>query len=178
LILPPKNSSPDVKASYSLYSHTQRPLAEAGYYVFPIAVVDEVFKNNGLSVIDEIHQVDVRRLQQVFGADAALYIEIKEYGTKYFVINSASIVTAEGKLVSLKDGTVLWQGKATASSAEGESNQGGLAAMLVGALVKQIMGTALDQSHRIAGITSARLLSPTTPNGVLYGPRSPLYKNK
>ena len=178
LILPPKNSSPDVKASYSFYSHTQRPLAEAGYYVLPITLVDETFKNNGLTVIDEIHLVDASKLHEIFGADAGLYIDIKEYGTKYLVLNSASIVTAKGKLVDLRTGKILWEGIATASSAEGENNQGGLAVLLVTALVKQVMGTALDQSHRIASMTSVRLLSPTMPNGILYGPRSPLYKSK
>lgn len=178
LILPPKNSSPDVNATYSFYSHTQRPLAEAGYYVLPITLVDETFKNNGLTVVDEMHMVDASKLHQIFGADAALYVDIKDYGTKFLVLNSASIVTAEGRLVDLRSGKLLWEGKASASSAEGENNQGGLAVLLVGALVKQIIGTATDQSHLIASRTSFRLLSPVTPNGILYGPRSPLYKSK
>ena len=178
LVLPPKNASPDVKAPDSFYSYTQLPLAEAGYYIFPVTLVSETFKNNGLTVNDEIHLVSHSRLQQIFGADAALYITIHDYGTKYMVVSSASIVTASGQLVDLRTGTVLWEGKATASSAEGESNQGGLAAMLVGAIVKQVLGTALDQSHRIAGITSIRLLSPEMFNGVLYGPRNSLYKSK
>lgn len=176
LILPPKNLSPDVKATYSFYTHTQRPLAEAGYYVLPITLVDEAFKSNGLTVPDDIHGVGIQKLRQVFGADAVLYIDVKDYGTRYLVVTSASIVTAEAKLVDLRTGQLLWEGKATASSEEGQNNQGGLAAALVGALIKQIMGTSLDQSHQIANMTSMRLLSPTMPNGILYGPRSPLYK--
>lgn len=176
LILPPKNMSPDVKATYSFYSHTQRPVAEAGFYVFPVTLVDETFKNNGLTVVDEIHNVQLPKLREIFGADAVLYIDIKNYGTRYLIINSASIVTAEAKLVDAKNGNILWQGSASASSEEGNNNQGGLAVLLVTAVIKQVMGTALDQSHRIANITSNRLLSPTMPNGILYGPRSTLYK--
>jgi hypothetical protein len=176
LILPPKNMSPDVKATYSFYSHTQRPVAEGGFYVFPISLVDETFKNNGLTVADDIHNIDLSKLREIFGTDAVLYIDIKNYGTRYMVLNSASIVTAEAKLVDAKSGNVLWQGKASASSEEGNNNQGGLAVLLVTAVIKQVMGTVLDQSHRIANITSNRLLSPTMPNGILYGPRSPLYK--
>lgn len=37
LVLPPLNDSPDVKASYSMLSQVTFPLAEAGYYVLPIA---------------------------------------------------------------------------------------------------------------------------------------------
>ena len=72
LILPPKNTSPDVAASYGFYSNTQAPVAESGYYVLPITLVDEQFKSNGLTVVDDIHQVDFRKLREVFGADAAL----------------------------------------------------------------------------------------------------------
>lgn len=178
LILPPKNSTPDVKASYSLYSHTQRPLSEAGYYVFPIALVDETFKNNGLTVIDDIHLVDTAKLYQIFGADAALYIDIKEYGTKYYIVKSASVVTAQGRLVDLKSGNLLWEGSATASSEEGKDNQGGLAGMLISAIVDQVVGSVFDKSYSVSAITTNRLLSPMKHDGVLYGPRSRLYKSK
>lgn len=177
LILPPKNSTPDVKASYSFYSNTQRPLSESGFYVLPVTVVDEVFKANGISVVEDMHLVDTKKLNEIFGADAGLYINIKDYGTKFFVIGSAAVVTAEAKLIDLKTGALLWQGVATASSEESQNNQQvGLAALIVTAIVKQVVGSALEQSHEIGKISSARLLSAGTPNGVLFGPRSPSYK--
>ena len=40
LVLLPKNESPDVKAGYGVLSQVTLPLAEAGYYVFPVAVVE------------------------------------------------------------------------------------------------------------------------------------------
>ena len=177
LVLPPKNSSPDVTATYGFYSNTQRPLSEAGFYVLPVTVVDEVFKANGISVADEMHLVSTKKLNEIFGADAGLYINIKDYGTKYFVIGSAAVVTAEAKLIDLKTGVLLWEGVATASSEEGQNNQqGGLAALLVTAIVKQIVGTAVDQSFQTGKITSARLFTAGLKNGLLHGPRSPLYK--
>src|SRR5450830_500760 len=48
LVLPPINESPEVQASYSMVSQVTYPLAEAGYYVLPIALVDETFRQNGL----------------------------------------------------------------------------------------------------------------------------------
>jgi len=177
LVLPPKNSSPDVKATYSFSTHTQRPLSEAGFYVLPVTVVDEVFKANGISIADEMHLVSTKKLNEIFGADAGLYINIKDYGTKYFVIGSAAIVTAEAKLIDLKTGELLWEGAATASSDESQNNQqGGLAALLVTALVKQIIGTAVDQSYAVGKMTSDRLFTAGSANGILYGPRNPLYK--
>ncbi len=175
LVLPPLNSSPDVNATYSMMSQTTAPLAESGYYVFPVTMVDESFKQNGLTSPTDIHAVSTTKLREIFGADAALYINVKQYGTSYAIISSETRVTAEAKLVDLRSGKTIWSGAATASSAEGDSNSGGLIGMLVKAAIKQIIETVSSQGHVIAGRTSARLLSAGAPNGILYGPRSSKY---
>lgn len=175
LVLPPLNSSPDIKATYSMMSQTTAPLAESGYYVFPVTLVDETFKQNGMTTPADIHGISNGKLRDIFGADAALYINVKQYGTSYVVISSETRVTAEAKLVDLRSGKTLWTGSATASSAEGDSNNGGLLGMLVKAVIRQIVETVSSQGHLIAGRTSARLLSAGMPNGILYGPRSPMY---
>lgn len=175
LVLPPLNSSPDINATYSMMSQTTAPLSESGYYVFPVTLVDETFKQNGLTAPADIHNVSISKLREIFGADTALYINVKQYGTSYMVITSETRVTAEAKLVDLRSGRTLWSGSATASSAEGDNNNGGLIGMLVKAAIRQIIETVSSQGHIIAGKTSARLLSAGSPNGILYGPRSPKY---
>lgn len=175
LILPPLNNTPEVKATYSMLAQMSAPLAESGYYVFPVAVVDETFKQNGLATASDIHNVAPAKLREIFGADAALYVDIKSYGVTYTVIASDVTVTAEARLVDLKTGQLLWDGKASASSSEQRSSgSGGLAGILISAIVNQITNTLSDRSHQYAGITSQRLLT-ARPNGVLYGPRSPMY---
>lgn len=176
LVLPPVNKSPDVKASYSFLSWTSFPIGEAGYYVFPVAMVDETFRQNGLVSPDEIAGVSHAKLREIFGADAALYIEITDYGTRYMVFSSVTRVTANARLIDLRTGTTLWNGAATASNDEGNNNNsgGGLVGMLVTAAVKQIVNTVGEQGHPIAGITSQRLLAPR-PDGLLYGPHAPNY---
>jgi hypothetical protein len=173
LVLPPVNKTPEVQASYSVLSHVTRPLAESGYYVMPVTLVAEAFKENGLTEPTDMHATSAEKLRQIFGADAALYITISNYGTVYQIVNSAAIVTAKATLIDLKTGKTLWDGTATASSNEGESQQGGLTALLVTAIVKQIVGTVTDQSHKIASVTADRLLSAGQPRGILFGPRSP-----
>lgn len=178
LVLPPKNSSPEVGATYGTYSTIQQPIAEAGYYVLPITLVDEHFKTNGLTVSDEMHLVETGKLREVFGADAALYVDIKDYGTKYFVIGSATVVRAQGRLVDLRTGQELWSGEAQASSEEGKSNNnsGGLVGLLITALVNQVLATTFDQGFSVARIANNRLLAAGTPNGLIYGPRHPQYR--
>ncbi|ASN87816.1 hypothetical protein D5073_16735 [Pectobacterium versatile] len=176
LVLPPVNHSPDVKASYSLLSQVTYPLAESGYYVFPVAVVEETFKQNGLVTASDIHALSTAKLQQIFGADAALYLDVKEYGTSYIVINSETRVSADARLVDLRTGKLLWSGSATASSNEQQSSSnGGIIGILVQAAVNQIADTISDKGHDVAGVTSARLLAAGNSRGMLYGPRSLQY---
>ncbi|MGG4606678.1 DUF799 domain-containing protein [Providencia sp. Me31A] len=175
LVLLPQNSSPEVQASHSLLSQTALPLAEAGYYVFPVAVVEETFKQNGMVNAGDIQAVSPAKLHEIFGNDAVLYLNITEYGTSYQVIASDTRVTADAKLIDAKTGTLLWSGSATASSTENNSSSSGIIGMLVTAVINQIADTMTDKSYTIAGVTSARLLSAGKPNGILYGPRSPKY---
>lgn len=176
VVLPPLNESPDVKATYSMLAQVTVPLAEAGYYVVPVALMDETFRQNGVTAAGDIHQLPPAKLREIYGADAGLYITVSDYGTKYMVLSSATIVTAQARLVDLKTGTTLWTGAASASSQENQNNGGGLVGMLIVAAVNQIIASAVDDAgYPIAGITSGRLLSAGHPAGLLYGPRSPRY---
>jgi hypothetical protein len=176
VVLPPLNESPDVGATYGMLSQVTVPLAEAGYYVLPVALVDETFRQNGLTTAGDIHGVPAAKLHDIFGADAALYITVTQYGSKYMVVSSATVVSADAKLVDLKSGQTLWAGHASASNNEGGNNSGGgLIGMLVSAAVNQIIANVTDQGYKVAGTTSARLLSAGQPGGLLYGPRSPKY---
>ena len=176
LVMPPLNDSPEVGAVPSVWSHITWPLAEAGYYVLPVTLVDETFRQNGVMTSSDANNIPVNKLQEYFGADAALYIKVKDFGTSYTVINSARTVRIEGKIVDLRSGENLWQGTAYASTnEEQQQSQGGLIGLLITALVKQIAGTVRNESHRIAGIASSRLLYPGNFNGILAGPRSSEY---
>lgn len=176
LVLPPKNQSPDVNASNSLLSVVTMPLAESGYYVFPVAVVSETFKQNGVINPDDISSVPLKKLHDTFGADAVMYISITDYGTSYQVVNSDTRVTATARLVDSRTGKELWTGGATASSNEGQKNSGGgLIGILLTAAITQIAHTSTDKAHDIAEVTGARMFSAGSNGGLLYGPRSPNY---
>lgn len=175
LVLPPVNKSPDVNATHGFLSNVTRPLAESGYYVFPVAVVEETFKQNGATNPDDINAIPLKKLHDIFGADAVMYITITDYGTSYQVISSDTRVIASARLVDSRTGKELWTGAASASSNEGQTNNnGGLLGMVINAAITQIAHSATDKAYDVAGIASARLFSPG-PRGLLYGPRSPKY---
>jgi len=175
LVLPPVNKSPDVNATHGFLSNVTQPLAESGYYVFPVAVVEETFKQNGATNPDDINAIPLKKLHDIFGADAVMYITITDYGTSYQVISSDTRVIASARLVDLRTGKELWTGAASASSNEGQTNNnGGLLGLVINAAITQIAHSATDKAYDVAGIASARLFSPG-PRGLLYGPRSPKY---
>ena len=175
LVLPPVNNSPDVTATYSVMSFVTKPLSEAGYYVMPVGMVAQAFKENGMTQPTDMHQTAPEKLRQIFGADAALYITVTKFGSTYVVVNSETLVRVEGKLMDLKTGAILWQGMAQASSAEQQQQQqGGLAGLLIAAIVKQVLASTFEDGHRYSGVATERLLATGVPrNGLLYGPRSP-----
>jgi hypothetical protein len=173
LVLPPLNDSPDVKATSSVWSNATRPLSEAGYYVLPVTLVDATFKQNGITDPADAHAVAWQKLHEVFGADAAVYIKVKRYGTSYQVVASDTRVEASARVVDLRTGDLLWEGSAMASSSENNGGGGGgIAGLLVKAIVDQIVKSATDASFTYAAIADTRMLAPRY-NGILPGPRSP-----
>jgi len=170
LVLPPQNEATDIIAGYSLLTTTTRPLSELGYYVFPVVMVDQLLKENGLPTAAEMHQAPLNKLREVFGADAVLYITVEKYGTKYQVINSVTYVFARAKLVDCQTGSVLWEDRVNLQLGS-NSGQDPIAS-LVGALVDQVINKLTDQAHNAAYQASAILLTnPRT--GLLKGPRHP-----
>jgi hypothetical protein len=176
LVLPPVNESPDIKATPAVWAHATLPLSEAGYYVLPVALVDQTFKQNGVTTANAAQDIPLPKLREVFGADAAVYIKVKQYGSSYAVIASETTVAVEARIVDLRNGALLWQGAARASSAEqGQQTQGGLIGLLVAAAVKQVLSNATDLAFNFAATADQRLLGAPRYNGVLPGPRSPAF---
>jgi hypothetical protein len=176
LVLPPVNDAPDVKATSGVWAQATRPLAEAGYYVLPVTLVDETLKQNGVQTAVDAQAIPTAKLREVFGADAAVYLKVSRYGTSYKIVDSETRVEVEARIIDLRSGQLLWKGAAVASSAEqSQQQQGGIAGLLIAAVVKQIINSTTDASFNYAGIANARLLGAPQFNGLLPGPRSPAY---
>jgi hypothetical protein len=170
LVLPPLNHSTKVEGTYGYLSTVTMPLAEMGYYVFPVAEVDEILKENGMPTAGEMHQVPLNKVSEIIGADAVLYITLDQYGSKYQVINSATIVEASAKLVDTKTGMTLWEGHARAQENSGGSSN--IIADLIAAAVTQAVNSSTDEAHSVSREANA-ILFTTKGQGLLYGPYNP-----
>ena len=172
LVVMPTSDSTDIRAESSVLAQATVPLAERGYYVFPVALVDEMFRQNGLTNGHDIQQAPIRKLREIFGADAVMYLHVEEYGASYQVVKSVTTVTVKGKLVDLKNGRTLWEGRASSHSESGHANDDTLTAM-VSAAVDQILDAINDSGYEMAGAADALLFSHGDRGGLLYGPSHP-----
>ena len=81
LVLPPVNEGTDIRGTYGYLSTVTRPLAELGYYVYPVVLVDQFFKENGMPTPGEMLQAPLGKIREIVGADAVLYVTLRQYGT-------------------------------------------------------------------------------------------------
>ncbi len=182
LVLPPLNESTDVRGTYGYLSTVTVPLAEMGYYVYPVAVVDQFLKENGQPTAGEMHQIPPAKIREIVGADAVLYVTLKRYGTKYQVLNSATTASVKASLVDTASGLTLWEGSATVqqnsaseNSAGGSGILGVLVAGAVSAAVDQAVNSSTDKAHEVCRLANAQLFLAKN-RGLPYGPYSPAAK--
>lgn len=172
LVLPPLNESTAVEATYGYLSTVTRPLAELGYYVFPVAVVDQFLKENGMPTAGEMHQVPLDKVVELMGADAVLYPTLVDYGSKYQLVSTVTEVRVKANLVDARTGTLLWQG--TGFAQQSTNGSGNFVADLIAAAVTQAINTTGDAAHIVSRQANDNLFrSPG--RGLPYGPYSPQY---
>lgn len=171
LVLPPLDETPEVDASHGWLATITRPLAEQGYYVFPVALVQRMLIENGLPTPYEMHQVPLDKLEQVFGADAVLYVTLTDWGSEYVVLRSITTVAYQARLVDIASGATLWQGSGHAARNSGDGG-GGLIGALVAAVVTQVATSVSDPSPDVARDAHQRAFRNGS-NGLLIGPHAP-----
>lgn len=172
VVIPPMNDSVEVNAPYIYLSTITRPLAEKGYYVFPVSVVDHFMKENGLPTPAEMNAVPLDKIEENIGADAVLYVSIKDWGQKYQVTSSVTTVSVSMRLVDVKTGALLWSGSEAAQQGSGDGG-GGLVGALIGALVTQMMSAGIDNTPILSRRVNDIAINNDV-NGLLAGP----YKTK
>jgi hypothetical protein len=171
LVLPPLNESTDVRGTYGYLSTVTRPIAELGYYVYPVVLVDQFLKENGMPTPGEMVQAPLPKILEVLGADAVLYVTLKQYGTRYQLLSSTTSVVAVARLVDTRTGTLLWE--ATLAAERGSGGSGSILADLIGAALTQVIGHSTDYAHDVAGEANAHFA--VKGRGLLHGPYSPRY---
>lgn len=171
LVLPPLNNSVEPTAPYVYISTVSRPLAERGYYVFPVAVIDLMMKENGLPTPGEMHQVSLAKIDEILGADAVLYVTVEEWGTEYHVISSSTKVQVLATLVDVKTGKVIWAGRHAAVNSSGG---GDLILAPIVALIHQLIFSIADVTDDLSETVNRQMFGDSRA-GLLLGHYHPRY---
>jgi hypothetical protein len=134
LVVPVTNKSVDVNAPDYFLATIATPLAERGYYVFPVNMVKAVLSDDGLSDANLVHAGDPRRLGELFGADAVMYISIERWDARYAVLSTAVTVELTYVMKSTHTGQELWSNHQHIVY-QPQANGGGIAGLLANAIV-------------------------------------------
>jgi hypothetical protein len=169
VVLPPLNETAKVNASDAYLATITTSLAEQGYYVFPVVLTADFLKENGLPTPGDMHRVPPGKLREVLGADAVLYVVIKDWSTTYLLIDTTTVVRMDYRLVDTATGTELWHQEQMMSSSASQGSGGGLGT-LVFAAAAAVLATTSDPEPGLA-TQANRMIIRNEGCGMLVGPR-------
>jgi hypothetical protein len=165
LVLPAKNTTTAAAATDYFRSSITQPLAERGYYVFPVHLVDAFLKSENMIDPETVRQIPVSKLKEVFGADAVLYVDINAWDTGYNVFVSHVDVGLTFSLISTATEEEIWQKNAYAYSFQGLDGNNGLIGLIISAIATAInTGTDYAQLAYVANSAGFAFL-PEGPYG-------------
>lgn len=169
VVAPVVNESTEISAPTVFMSTITTPLAERGYYVFPVYLTQMLLRDIGLPEAGLVHQLPPQRFFELFGADAVLLITIKDWSTKYIVLQSSVVVDIAYVLKDTRTGMVLWESRQPIVHNSGGG--GNLIAMAVSAAIHALITDYRPLAQQANGVVFL------PPRGIPAGPYHPEYGN-
>ncbi|UUZ72199.1 DUF799 domain-containing protein [Polaromonas sp. P1(28)-8] len=142
LVVPTINKSLDVDAPSYVLAALPIPIAEKGYYVFPVHTTKYVLEQEGYYEGERIHQQPTESLAKLFGADAVLYVSINRWDAQFALITTTVTVDFDYRLVS-KDGTEIWKENKRMQYSPQNNNSGGSPMVL---LISAVVNAAITRA--------------------------------
>ncbi len=170
LVVPVLNRTVSVNAPDYFLSTIPIPLAERGYYVFPVNLVKRTLEDDGLADAGLVHGADPTRLAALFGADAVLYVTIERWDAKWVLVQTQVTVEFEYAIKDGKTGETLWTEKRAMVYASDGGNGG-----LLGAIVAAAVTKAAPNYMPLARQANTTALAYPGP-GLPAGPYRPEYR--
>lgn len=168
LVVPIANKSLDVDAPNYVLATLPVPLAEKGYYVFPVNTTKVVLEQEGYYEGDRVHQEPPAVLAKLFDADAVLYVTINRWDAQYALITTTVTVEFEYKLFS-KDGTLIWSDKKVMQYQPQTSNTGSALGNLIAMAINAAMTRAAPNYMPLARQANTQAFT-MGPNAIPDGP--------
>lgn len=168
LIVPVANKSLDVDAPNYMLATLAVPLAERGYYVFPVNTAKIVLEQEGFYEGDRIHQEPAQVLAKLFDADAVLYVTIHRWDAQYIVLSTTVTVEIDYRMVS-KNGQEIWKERKRMQYQPQNNSSGHPLATLIVAVVNAAVARASPNYMPLARQANAQAFT-MGPNAIPNGP--------
>ena len=122
-----------------------------------------------------MHQADPRRLGELFGADAILYINIENWEAKYLIISTTVTVAFTYVLKDASSGEEIWRHHEVMQYTPQNQNTGNLIGNIIVAVINAAVTKAIPNYIPLARQANTKAI--TAPNqGIPAGPHHPNYK--
>lgn len=168
LVVPAANKSLDVDAPDYLLTTLTVPLAEKGYYVFPVHTAKMVLQQEGFYDGEQVQKQPPEALARLFGADAVLFVTINRWDAQYAVLSTTVTVDFDYRLV-YKDGTEIWKANKKMQYTPQQQNSGNALANLVAAAVTAALSRAKPNFMPLAQTANLQVLT-MPPTAIPDGP--------
>lgn len=169
LIVPVVNRSAEVEAPDYFLSTISVPVAEQGYYIFPVNMVKRVMEDDGLSDADMVHAASTPRLCSIFGSDAVLYVVIENWEAAYMVLTTQVKVEMTYLIKDCQNGEELWKDHQMMVWQPSSGGGGGGWGALIAMAVKAVIAKAAPNYIPLAKQANAKVFTYPGP-GIPPGP--------
>ena len=186
LVVPVLNNSPEVTAADYFLATISTPLAERGYYVFPVNMSRELLADSGLSDPGLVHGAHATEIASLFGADTVLFVTITNWEAKYLVLGTTVTVGFEYVLKDGRNGDTLWSSSQVMNYTPETQRSGNAMADLIIMAVQAAATKALPNYiplarqanwKTIANVNLGLGQAETFTHPLLIGPYHNLYKS-
>lgn len=108
LVVPAINESTAADAGDLLNVTVSQPFTNQGFYVVPMPIVADIFRNEGIIEGTQIKGLPTQLFKKNFGADAVMFMTIESWEKNYAVIAGNVTVGIEYVLLSTTSNEILW----------------------------------------------------------------------
>lgn len=155
LVLPALNESTAADASDYYNVTIAEPLTRAGYYVYPLEVITELLRNEGIADTAMIRDLPAAAFKQGFGADAVLFVTITGWDKNYAVIAASVSVGLEFLMKSTTTDEVLW----SYSTVAVVDSSGGDTGNIFANMIVTAITTAATKNVNVAKLANTQALA-------------------
>ncbi|OIQ15956.1 MAG: hypothetical protein BM556_16815 [Bacteriovorax sp. MedPE-SWde] len=148
-VLPVVNNSTAADAPLLYLSTVAEPLANNGYYVFPIEITNQMFTKEGITSGRQLESVPIKKYGEMFGTDSVLSVTINKWDTNYIVIAGDVTVELETKIMSTRTGETLWSQKRTLSVPTQQQSSGFILVDLITTAISTAMTDYIPVARRL-----------------------------